>query len=71
MKGVLNGKQYVLSLLELLDDCPQKVKLLKNLAQNAAAVTVCEETRGYIMRSWWSLPGSAVCIPEQALQPDH
>lgn len=51
MKGVLNGKKYVLSLLELLDDCPQKVRLLKNLAQNAAAVTVCEETRGYIMRS--------------------
>ena len=54
MKGVLNGKKYVLSLLELLDDCPQKVRLLKNLAQNAAAVTVCEETiscvRGGVFR---------------------
>ena len=33
MKGALNRKKYVLSLLELLDDCPRKVKLLKDLAQ--------------------------------------
>ena len=65
MKGVLNGKKYVLSLLELLDDCPQKVRLLKNLAQNAAAVTVCEETRGYIMRSWWSLPEVPYVFPNK------
>ena len=54
MKGALNGKRYILSLLELLDDCPQKVKMLKSIVQDALAITVCEETRGYIMRSWWN-----------------
>ena len=61
MKGALNRKKYVLSLLELLDDCPRKVKLLKDLAQNATTVTVCEETRGYIMRAWWNLPEVRMC----------
>ena len=65
MKGALNGKKYVLSLLELLDDCPQKIKFLKKLAQNAAAVTVCEETRGYIMRSWWGLSEVPYVFPNK------
>lgn len=66
MKGALNGKKYVLSLLELLDDCPQKVKLLRELARNAVAVTVCEETRGYIMRSWWGLSDVPYVFPNKS-----
>lgn len=65
MKGALNRKKYVLSLLELLDDCPRKVKLLKDLAQNATTVTVCEETRGYIMRAWWNLPEVPYVFPNK------
>lgn len=65
LKGALNGKRYVLSLLELLDDAPLKVKLLKSLAQKAVAVTVCEETRGYIMRSWWELKQVPLVFPNK------
>lgn len=65
LKGALNDYKYILSLLELLDDCPQKVKLLKNIAQNAIAVTVSEETRGYIMRSWWKLKGIPYVFPNK------
>ena len=63
--GALKGKMYVLSLLELLDDNPQKVKLLRNIANNALAVTVCEETRGYIMRSWWKLKDVPYVFPNK------
>ncbi|MEF2641553.1 MAG: hypothetical protein U0O04_04090 [Clostridia bacterium] len=55
MIGKLNNIKYVVSFLELLDDNKLKVKLLKGIANKAAATTVCEETRGYIMKYWWKL----------------
>lgn len=55
LKGKLNNKKYVVSLLELLDDNMLKVKLLKKIIKKALTTTVCEETRGYIMRYWWNL----------------
>ena len=65
MKGALKGKKYILSLLELLDDCPQKVKMLKSIVEDALAITVCEETRGYIMRSWWNLSKVPYVFPNK------
>lgn len=55
LKGKLYNKKYVVSLLELLDDNMLKVKLLKKIVKKALTITVCEETRGYIMRYWWNL----------------
>lgn len=65
MKGKLNGKCYVLSLLELLDHEKLKRNLIKKLAQNANAVTVCEETRGYLMQSWWNLKKLPYVFPNK------
>ena len=55
LKGKLKNIKYIVSLLELLDDSLLKVKLLKNIVRNALTITVCEETRGYIMKYWWKL----------------
>lgn len=55
LKGKLNNKRYVISLLELLDDNMLKIRLLKKIVKKALTITVCEETRGYIMRYWWNL----------------
>lgn len=65
MMGTLGGKNYVVSLLELLDDSPKKIKLLKEIVKNAKAVTVCEETRGYIMRYWWNLKEVPFVFPNK------
>lgn len=65
MKGKLKNKKYIVSLLELLDDNKRKVKLLKNIARNAQAVTVCEETRAYIMQNWWGLKKLPYIFPNK------
>lgn len=65
MKGKLKNKKYIVSLLELLDDNKKKVILLKNIARNAQAVTVCEETRGYIMQHWWGLKKLPYIFPNK------
>lgn len=65
MKGKLNNRKYIISLLELLDHDMKKVKLLKNIVRNAKAVTVCEETRGYIMQYWWGLKKLPCVFPNK------
>ena len=65
LKGVIERRKYIISLLELLDDAPLKIRLLKNLAKNAIAITVCEETRGYIMRYWWNLKQLPFVFPNK------
>ena len=65
LKGKLKGKKYITTFLELLDDNLLKVKLLKKISQNAIAVTVCEETRGYIMRYWWNLKKLPYVFPNK------
>ena len=65
LKGKLKGKKYVTTFLELLDDNILKIKLLKRIAQNAIATTVCEETRGYIMRYWWNLKNLPYVFPNK------
>lgn len=65
LKGAIPRRKYVLSLLELLDDSPWKVKLLERIVQKATAITVCEETRGYIMRAWWNLKEVPFIFPNK------
>lgn len=65
MIGKLSKVKYVASFLELLDDDMLKVKLLKGIANNAVATTVCEETRGYIMKYWWNLKNLPFVFPNK------
>lgn len=65
MKGKLKNRKYVVSLLELLDDDLKKVKMLKGIVKKALAVTVCEETRGYIMQYWWKLEKLPFVFPNK------
>ena len=65
MAGSLRGFQYVVSALELYDDIPIKRNLLGVLSKNAIAVTACEVTRAYIMRSWWSLERVPYVFPNK------
>lgn len=65
MKGALKNKKYIVSLLELLDEEPNKIKLLKNIVKNSIAYTVCEETRGYIMKYWWKLDKNPYVFPNK------
>ncbi|MGL4875758.1 MAG: hypothetical protein ACRC30_14025 [Clostridium sp.] len=65
MKGALKGKKYIVSLLELLDDNKIKLKLLKNIVKNAEVVTVCEETRAYIMKQWFGLKKIPYIFPNK------
>lgn len=65
LKGALRGKKYIVSLLELLDDDLRKIKLLKGIVKNAEAITVCEETRGHIMKYWWKLDRLPFIFPNK------
>lgn len=65
MIGTLKGREYVLSLLELLDESLGKRRMIKDIARGAKAVTVCEETRGYIMRYWWNLKHLPYVFPNK------
>lgn len=65
MAGSLRGFQYVVSALELYDDIPIKRNLLRVLSKKAIAVTACEVTRAYIMRSWWSLEQVPYVFPNK------
>lgn len=56
MKWAIDKKyQYGITFLELLDDRPIRMKLLKKMAQKSLFNVSCEETRAYIMKAWWSL----------------
>lgn len=55
MVGALGGFDYVVSALELYDDVPAKKKILGKVAEGAVAVTACEISRAFIMKSWWKL----------------
>ncbi len=66
MKGLLKGKKYIVTLLELLDDSPKKRKLLHGILENAIAVTCCEETRAYIVKYWYKLKELPTAFPNKA-----
>lgn len=65
MVGALKGYRYIASALELNDDNATKRKLMGRVCKNAIAVTACEETRAYIMRSWWNLPRLPYVFPNK------
>lgn len=65
MKGALSGIEYAVSLLELLDDRPFRMWLLKDLVRKAQFIVSCEETRAYIMRAWWKLKELPYVMPNK------
>lgn len=65
MVGALTGWTYVASALELNDDNETKKKLMGRICREATAVTACEETRSYIMRSWWGLERLPYVFPNK------
>ena len=69
MKGKLKNKKYIISLLELYDDKDKfRGKLLHGLVENALMVTVCEETRGYLVRHWYNLDYLPTVFPNKAYE---
>ncbi len=65
MKGLLKHRKYIASFLELSDESMLKIKLLKNMVKSSLAWTVCEETRGYIMKYWWSESKTPFVFPNK------
>lgn len=65
MKGLLNHRKYISSFLELSDESMLKIKLLKKIVRKSLAWTVCEETRGYIMKYWWSETKTPFVFPNK------
>ena len=67
MKGssFLKKNKYAITFLELLDDNPFRMKLLKPLALNAKFNLSCEETRAYIMKFWWDLKTLPYVMPNK------
>ena len=65
MKGLLKGKKYIVTLLELLDSSPQKRKLLHGILENAYKITCCEETRAYIVKYWYNLKELPTVFPNK------
>lgn len=65
MKGLLKEKKYVVTLLELLDNSPQKRRMLHGILENAYKVTCCEETRAYITKFWFSLKELPTIFPNK------
>ncbi|WP_026660942.1 hypothetical protein [Butyrivibrio sp. AC2005] len=69
--GALGNIEYVISFLELLDTSCLKRVLSKSMAQNAAIVTTCEETRSYIMKVWFHLDVVPYTIPNKPYYIDY
>lgn len=67
MKGssYLKRGRYAITFLELLDDHPFRMYLLKRLAQNAKFTISCEITRAYIMKYWWKLDTLPYVMPNK------
>lgn len=65
MVGALGGFSYVANALELHDDNETKKRLIGSVCKGAVAVTACERTRAYIMRSWWGLPRLPYVFPNK------
>ena len=63
--GLLSERKYIISFLELLDKHPKKLKTVAPLAKKASVVTTCEETRSYLMQSWFGLKKLPYTIPNK------
>lgn len=73
---VLNGKKYVLHIMELEQYCPlfKGARVLRfpidQYARNAAAIVVPEENRAYIQRIWWHLEDVPYVMPNKPYSLD-
>jgi glycosyltransferase involved in cell wall biosynthesis len=67
MRGTsyLKDGKYAITFLELLDDHPFRMFLLKKLAQKAKFTISCEVTRAYIMKYWWKLDTLPYVMPNK------
>ena len=65
--GVIDKHNYILTMLELLDDSSNKgkLKLFGKLAKKAKSVVVCEETRAYLVRYWFGLNRLPYIMPNK------
>lgn len=65
IKGLLPRDKLVLTFLELYDQMPFKRWLMKRIARQALAVVTCEETRAYLMQSWFGLSKLPYTMPNK------
>lgn len=67
VKGLLSHFVYNLTVLELLDDRGSNIKrrLVMGIARNARIIVACQQTRAYIMRSWWRLKSLPYVMPNK------
>lgn len=65
MKGLLRRYKYAVTFLELLDEYPIRVKMLKQIARKAHFNVMCEETRAYLLRAKWQLPELPYIMPNK------
>lgn len=67
VKGLLRHFIYNLTVLELIDDKANDIKrkLVINMARNAKVIVACQQTRAYIMRSWWRLKTLPYVMPNK------
>ena len=68
--GVIDKYHYVLTMLELLDDPKNriKLKLFGRMAKKAEALTACEITRAYLMRYWFKLDNLPYVMPNKPFE---
>lgn len=65
MTGALKRYHTVITFLELYDKDKLRLKLYKSLANDALAVITCEETRAYLMQSWFKLKSLPYIMPNK------
>lgn len=65
VSSALEGKNYVLSILELYDNNNYYRKKIGEIINDAICVISCEKTRALIMKSWWKLDKVPYVIPNK------
>ena len=63
--GRLNGKDYIVSSLELYDKNFLYRNGLALVVKNARSLVVCEYNRAYIMKCWWNLKNVPYIMPNK------
>lgn len=68
LKGMMKRKKYIVSLLELYEGHKFLLRMLHGIVENAKKITVCEETRGYIIKSAYNLKYLPTVFPNKSFQ---
>lgn len=63
--------EYCISFLELMDEFRLKIFMFKPLVKKAKFITVCEETRGILMKFWWKLNYMPYVFPNKPFNLDR